>query len=181
MALGVVLALWLGSDALMQSSQRFWWWALGVPALVWFGALFLRGLLYLGQLSVVEGWNEMREAGLTQMMRRGRRSQQVLAVSLQTALRALEADGQAQRASLLAKDGGALRMQVGFRACLGALPALQWDTLISETGAGYRNRSTNPAVQCSELMLTVEVGVQLHGSRASKSSMPVACGRRSRM
>ncbi|WP_429213701.1 hypothetical protein [Metapseudomonas resinovorans] len=115
MALGVVLALWLGPDALMQSSQRFWWWALGVPALVWFGAFFLRGLLYLSQLSVVEGWNEMREAGLTQMMRRGRRSQQVLAVSLQTALRAPEADGQAQRASLLAKDGGALRTQVGWR------------------------------------------------------------------
>ncbi|OWJ95811.1 hypothetical protein B6S59_08755 [Pseudomonas sp. A46] len=114
MALGVALALWLGPEPLMQDSQRFWWWASGVPALVWFGAFFMRGLLYLGQLSVVEGWNEKREAELTQLMRRGRRSQQLLAVSLQTALRAPEADGQAQRASLLAKDGGALRTQADW-------------------------------------------------------------------
>ncbi len=115
MALGVALALWFGPDVLRQSSQRFWWLALVGPALAWFGALFLRGLLYIGRLSVVESWNETREAHLTQMMRRGRRSQQVLAVSLQTALRTLEADGQAQRASLLAKDGETLRTQVGWR------------------------------------------------------------------
>ncbi|WP_044872360.1 hypothetical protein [Pseudomonas sp. LFM046] len=115
MALGVVLALWLGPDALTQYSLHFWWWALGAPVLVWCGAVFWRGLLYLGQLSVVEGWNEAREVDLTQRMRRGRRSQQVLAVSLQTALRAPEADGQAQRISLLAKNGGALRTQAGWR------------------------------------------------------------------
>lgn len=85
MALGVALALWFGPDVLRQSSQRFWWLALVGPALAWFGALFLRGLLYIGRLSVVESWNETREAHLTQMMRRGRRSQQVLAVSRQPA------------------------------------------------------------------------------------------------
>lgn len=114
MALGVALALWLGPDALAQYSLHFWWLALGAPVLIWCGAVFWRGLVYLGQLSVVEGWNEVREADLTQRMRRGRRSQQVLAVSLQTALRAPETDGQAQRTALLVKNRGALRTQAGW-------------------------------------------------------------------
>lgn len=131
MALGVALALWLGPDTLMQNSQRFWLLALGVPALAWLGALFLRGLLYAGQMSVVEGWNEAREADLAQRMRQGRRSQQVLAVSLQTALRAPDAEGHEQQASLLAKDGHALRTQVDWGGHMrrhSRLPYLEHET-----------------------------------------------------
>lgn len=113
MALGVALTLWLGGDGLAPT--RFWLFALGAPTLAWMGAAVVRGLIYLGELSAVEGWNDAREIDLTQKMRRGRRSQQVLAVSLHTALRDPAAEnGRAQCAALLANDGSQLRAQPGW-------------------------------------------------------------------
>jgi hypothetical protein len=113
MALGVALTLWLGGEGLAPA--RFWLFALGIPAVIWCALAFVRGLVYLGELSAVEGWNEAREADLTQKMRRGRRSQQVLAVSMHTALRELGSeDGHAQRAALLANDGSQLKAQPGW-------------------------------------------------------------------
>lgn len=113
MALGVALTLWLGGNGLAPT--RFWLFALGVPALAWMGAAVVRGLIYLGELSAVEGWNDAREIDLTQKMRRGRRSQQVLAVSLHTALRDPAAEcGREQCTALLANDGSQLRAQPGW-------------------------------------------------------------------
>ncbi|SDI64052.1 hypothetical protein [Pseudomonas panipatensis] len=109
--LGLGLTLWLGRDALAQSSVRFWLLALGAPFLLWCVLGFVRALLYLTEQSVADGWNAAREAELVQKMRQGRRSQQVLAVSLHTALRDPEAqDGWAQLLALQG-DRAALRSQ----------------------------------------------------------------------
>ncbi|MFJ3261740.1 hypothetical protein ACIPK7_15910 [Pseudomonas sp. NPDC086581] len=129
LAVGVALTLWLGGEGVAPA--RFWLFALGIPALVWCAAVLVRGLIYLGELSSVEGWNEAREADLTQKMRRGRRSQQVLAVSLHTALRDLTADnGQAQHLALVANDGSQLRAQPGWvgNARHSRLPLMEIET-----------------------------------------------------
>ncbi|WP_447748214.1 hypothetical protein [Pseudomonas nicosulfuronedens] len=129
LALGVALALWLGGNGLAPA--RFWLFALGVPAIIWCAVAVVRGLIYLGELSAVEGWNEAREADLMQKMRRGRRSQQVLAVSLHTALRELNAEnGQAQCSALLANDGSQLRAQPGWEGSArhSRLPLVEVDT-----------------------------------------------------
>lgn len=126
---GVALTLWLGGEGL--APPRFWLFALGIPALVWCALAVVRGLIYLGELSAVEGWNEAREADLTQKMRRGRRSQQVLAVSLHTALRELTAEnGQAQCSALLANDGSQLRAQPGWKGSArhSRLPLMEVET-----------------------------------------------------
>ncbi|WP_239690285.1 hypothetical protein [Pseudomonas syringae] len=67
--------------------MSFWLLALGAPLLGWCLLSFVRVLLYLGQQQVADGWDQTRGEDLNQKVRRGRRAQQVLGVSLQTALR----------------------------------------------------------------------------------------------
>ncbi len=115
--LGLGLMLWLGRDAFAHQPDRFWLIALGAPFLSWCVLGFVRALTYLGELSVADGWNDEREADLIQKMRQGRRSQQVLAVSLHTALRELGAQsGEAQR-DALHNANKALRVQPAWQAC----------------------------------------------------------------
>lgn len=84
---GVGLMLVFGDQTLQQHALNFWGVALGVPLLGWSALSFVRALLFLGQHSAADGWDEAREADLLRCVRRGRRSQQVLSVSLHTALR----------------------------------------------------------------------------------------------
>lgn len=115
--LGLGLTLWLGGDALTQRPRLLWQIGLGAPMAIWFFLSLIRALVYLGQLSVADGWNDEREADLVQKMRQGRRSQQVLAVSLHTALRESGAhDGEAQRDALLDAHK-ALRVQAAWQPC----------------------------------------------------------------
>jgi hypothetical protein len=84
---GVGLMLVFGDQRLQPHAVNFWGVALGVPLLGWSALGFVRALLFLGQYSAADGWDEAREADLLRCVRRGRRSQQVLSVSLHTALR----------------------------------------------------------------------------------------------
>lgn len=84
---GVGLMLVFGDQTLQPHAVNFWGVALGVPLLGWSALSFVRALLFLGQHSAADGWDEAREADLLRCVRRGRRSQQVLSVSLHTALR----------------------------------------------------------------------------------------------
>jgi len=100
--LGAGLTLWWGREALAGQPTRFWLIALGAPLLTWCALVFVRLLVHLGKQSVTDGWNEQRQVDLVQKLRQGRRSQQILAVSLHTALRELEAaDGKEQQLALL--------------------------------------------------------------------------------
>ncbi|OBY87584.1 hypothetical protein A6723_006885 [Pseudomonas sp. AU11447] len=90
---GMGLTLALGEQSLGEQPLLFWGRALGIPLVVWSLLLFARFLLHISLLSSAEGWDEAREADWLAKLRKGRRSQQVLAVSLHTALRD-EEDGQ---------------------------------------------------------------------------------------
>lgn len=89
--LGVCVTLLFGSQSLREHPASFWGMALGWPLFGWCLLSFGRVLLYCGQQQVADGWDNAREEDLIQKIRRGRRVQQVLGVSLHTALRAPDA------------------------------------------------------------------------------------------
>ncbi|NWC09566.1 hypothetical protein HX776_12170 [Pseudomonas agarici] len=99
--LGVCGTLLFGSQGLRQQPVSFWGLTLGGPLLGWCLLSFGRVLLYFGQQQVADGWDKAREEDLTHKIRRGRRVQQVLGVSLYTALRAPGEEEALQRAALL--------------------------------------------------------------------------------
>ncbi|MFM9487524.1 hypothetical protein [Pseudomonas monachiensis] len=108
--LGLLPLLWLlgfglmfgfASQSLRQQPLDFYGLALGVPFLGWCVMSFGRALLYIGGQAVADGWDEAREEDSVRRLRRGRRSQQVLNVSLYTALRAPGEESQVQLDALL--------------------------------------------------------------------------------
>jgi len=104
----------LAEEGWAEQGDRLWLRAAGMAVAVWFACGLLRALLYVGDRAAVEGWNTGRYELLAKCMRVGRRSQQVLAVSLFTPLRALDDDrGLAQRAAL-GSNTGALCTQPGW-------------------------------------------------------------------
>ncbi|MDN6860174.1 hypothetical protein QO207_26600 [Pseudomonas sp. CAN2814] len=111
---GLGTTLWLGGDSLNHQPVRFWLLALGLPTLVFAGLAGLRALVYLGEEAVADGWDRSREAHLTQLMRQGRRSQQVLAASLRTALHGTDNADEAQGSAVLV-GAGALRQQASWQ------------------------------------------------------------------
>jgi hypothetical protein len=84
--LGTGGTLLFGDETLPEQPADLWHLALGFPILGWCVLGFGRMLLYVGEHGAAEGWDEAREEDLTRKIRQGRRSQQVLGVSLQTAL-----------------------------------------------------------------------------------------------
>ncbi|MDU4255664.1 hypothetical protein [Pseudomonas sp.] len=103
------LTLWQGGESLGREPLKFWLLALGLPFLAWCVLLGLRLLAYLGADSAAEGWDRAREAELSRLMGRGRRSQQILAVSLRTALGAGDED------SGLLNGGSAIRVRSSWQ------------------------------------------------------------------
>lgn len=99
--LGVGVAFLFGSEALRQQPVSFFGLALGVPLLGWCLLFFGRVLLYFGQQQIADGWDKAREEDLSKKVRRGRRIQQVLGVSLYTALREPEVLSTVQLNALL--------------------------------------------------------------------------------
>ena len=87
MMAGFLVTLAFADDPLRQDTQRFWRQALGLPFSLWSVSIALRCLVHLGVVSAADGWDRAREEDWRARLRRGRRSQQILAVSLHTALR----------------------------------------------------------------------------------------------
>lgn len=108
-AVGLGLTLWKGDRALAQEPLKFWLFALGLPVLAWGLLLGLRLLVFLGAQSAADGWDRAREAELSRLMRLGRRSQQILAVSLRTALDVGDEGGG------LLKGGSAIRVRSSWQ------------------------------------------------------------------
>ncbi|WP_448680882.1 hypothetical protein [Pseudomonas nicosulfuronedens] len=111
---GLGATLWLGDESLSHQPVRFWLFAVGLPMLVWAGLAGIRGLAYLGEEAVADGWDRAREADLTQKIRRGRRSQQVLAVSLRTALHG-DVNAEEEQGSALPEGAAVLRQQESWQ------------------------------------------------------------------
>jgi len=96
---GVFGAFLFGTQSLREQPVNFWGLALGAPLLGWCLLSFGRVLLYFGQHQVADGWDQAREEDFSQKVRRGRRVQQVLGVSLHTAPQ--EPDAPIQLSNLL--------------------------------------------------------------------------------
>jgi len=93
---------WLSSPLpLDQQSVDFWALTLGVPLSSWCVLGFGRALLYIGQQSAADGWDEARENDVFRKTRQGRRTQQLLGASLYTPLREPGANAAAQLDTLL--------------------------------------------------------------------------------
>jgi hypothetical protein len=99
--LGVGGTLLFGDETLPQRPSDFWSLALGIPILGWCVLGFGRVLLYTGEQGAADGWDDAREKDLNRKMRQGRRSQQVLGVSVQTALEEPADDPEIQLDALL--------------------------------------------------------------------------------
>ncbi|MGX1084269.1 hypothetical protein [Pseudomonas sp. AP3_22 TE3818] len=84
--LGTVGTLLFGDETLPERPSDFWTLALGIPFLAWCVLGFGRVLLHVGEHGAADGWDDAREEDMNRKIRQGRRSQQVLGVSLQTAL-----------------------------------------------------------------------------------------------
>jgi hypothetical protein len=84
--LGTVGTLLFGDETLPERPSDFWTLALGIPFLAWCVLGFGRVLLHVGEHAAADGWDDAREEDMNRKIRQGRRSQQVLGVSLQTAL-----------------------------------------------------------------------------------------------
>ena len=84
--LGTVGTLLFGDETLPERPSDFWTLALGIPFLAWCVLGFGRVLLHVGEHGAADGWDVAREEDMNRKIRQGRRSQQVLGVSLQTAL-----------------------------------------------------------------------------------------------
>ncbi|VVN65729.1 hypothetical protein [Pseudomonas fluorescens] len=99
--LGVGGTLLFGDEPLRQRPVDFWGLALGLPILGWCVLGFVRVLFHIGEQSAADGWDEAREDDMIRKIRQGRRSQQVLGVSLYTALQDLADEPTAQLEALL--------------------------------------------------------------------------------
>ena len=108
--LGTGGTLLFGDETLPQRPSDFWRMALSIPILVWCVLGFGRVLLHVGEQGAADGWDEAREVDMIRKIRQGRRSQQVLAVSLQTALREPE-DEPATQLEVLLSGTMALKSQ----------------------------------------------------------------------
>ncbi|PZE09379.1 hypothetical protein DMX10_31410 [Pseudomonas sp. 57B-090624] len=115
-ALGGGLVLWLAESSMAEEPGRFWWASLGLPLLVWCGLGALRILVFTLQKGAADGWNAAREEDRLSKVGQGRRSQQVLGVSLHTALRDEQAEDM-RALQLIALQGkvSALRAQASWQ------------------------------------------------------------------
>ena len=102
--LGAGGALLFGGESLPQKPSDFWTFALGIPFLAWCVLGFGRLLLYVGEQGVADGWDSAREKDLNRKVQQGRRSQQVLGVSLQTALGDPAGDSELQLEALMSGE-----------------------------------------------------------------------------
>ncbi|MGY4495207.1 hypothetical protein [Pseudomonas sp. TE3610] len=83
---GLAKANHLATQTQEQDWRSFIGFAVVLPVLLWSLCFFTRTLIYVGQRGMADGWDSALDERRARLMRFGRRSQQVLAVSWYTAL-----------------------------------------------------------------------------------------------
>ncbi|STQ44418.1 Uncharacterised protein [Ewingella americana] len=81
-ATGILLMRLLGK---LVSENTFWWFAIGIPAMVWLVLMGIRMAVYMMQQIQANAWDKRREQVILQEVRRGRRALQILAATFSTA------------------------------------------------------------------------------------------------
>ncbi|MNG69750.1 hypothetical protein D3C81_208870 [compost metagenome] len=104
---GVIL---FSEAALHETSLEAWGTALGISSLGWGVACCVRLLYYLSQQRSADGWDAARALDFDSKLRQGRRSLQVCATSVYTALR-LEQMKESEQADAILKGASALKAQ----------------------------------------------------------------------
>jgi hypothetical protein len=107
-SMGLTLSL---DDLALQQGTNDWLTTLGIPLAAWSALGFVRALIFLIEHRNADGWDEARELEWMGRVRQGRRSQQVLAASLYTALRAPEDRTGAGQLDALLGDVSAFKAQ----------------------------------------------------------------------
>jgi hypothetical protein len=87
-AAGILLMRFLGK---LVGETTFWWFAIGIPVIVWTVLMGFRLAVYMMQQIHANAWDQRREQVILQEVRRGRRALQILGVECRTAH---EADAQ---------------------------------------------------------------------------------------
>jgi len=108
--LGLCGLLLFSSEPLRQQPTEILGATLGGPLLGLCVLCFVRVLYYVGQQHTADGWDDARAKDLTHKVRRGQRYQQLLGISLYTALRTDQANAEAQLDAVL-KGTKALKAQ----------------------------------------------------------------------
>ncbi len=108
---GLAKANHLAGQAEEQDWRSFMGVAVVLPVLLWSLCFFTRALFYVGQRGISEGWDSALHERRARLMRFGRRSQQVLAISWHSALR--ESGDEAGSAQLTALLGEKVGLKVG--------------------------------------------------------------------
>lgn len=108
---GLGLTLAFGEETLLQEPLRFWWLSLGIPCVIWGGLLVVRAMLLALQQGQVEGFNEQRLLDLSNRLRQGRRSLQIVASSFYSAVHEGDDDGAKRQVEALLSNRRALKSQ----------------------------------------------------------------------
>lgn len=102
--LAIAMTLIFGGEVWQHETVRFWSVAVGVPLLGVSMLFFIRTMVLLGQPGVAEGWSEALDADRVKRLRHGRCSQQILAVSLHSALPPCGMNERRVRSGLIAPE-----------------------------------------------------------------------------
>lgn len=81
-AAGILLIRFLGK---LLGNTEFWWFAIGIPVVIWLVLMCFRLATYLIQQIQANAWDRRREQVILQEVRRGRRALQILAAECSTA------------------------------------------------------------------------------------------------
>lgn len=81
-ATGILLMRLMGK---LVSENSFWWFAIGIPVMVWLVLMGIRMAIYMMQQIQANAWDKRREQVILQEVRRGRRALQILAATFSTA------------------------------------------------------------------------------------------------
>lgn len=104
---GLAKANHLATQTQEQDWRSFIGFAVVLPVLLWSLCFFTRTLIYVGQRGMADGWDSALDERRARLMRYGRRSQQVLAISWHSALRESgDLAGGAQLTALLGEKVG---------------------------------------------------------------------------
>lgn len=158
---GIAYAVLINQTKTEINNQDFWETALAIPASFWLFLLFLRLVWYQGVSAMANDWDRDREKMIEHETQRGRRSLQILGLSLNSALRELDdTDGQTQWDALQARTQ-ALKTQASWQSDKGIRHSRLARRADEALEPLLTREFTNLLDELSRLLLSVPVDVPL--------------------
>lgn len=114
---GIGLTHWRAEANFLDLPDRLWLLGIGIPLGLWGALAFARLLVLIGDQATNDAWNQARDVDLARKLRYGRRSLQVLAVSLRTAFREVGAKHSDAQTQALLSGKRAIAVQADWKNC----------------------------------------------------------------